>query len=186
MPTRSCGRQLNAPSSMWAAATAAAVAVALTAAIAMAAFPPAPRTCGSGNGGHCAVSGPAEAPSAAPVAGSSTSAEQFVAPCCGSLACYCSSSASSFMRMVKSMSPVNMIYYLFVVYRFYILLFNHLLLFIAASLHHLLQYAIWEYSLPFIPYITNGVFHLLPFIPFITRATWRCSTHVSRLMVWLD
>ena len=43
-------------------------------------------------------------------------------------------------------------------------------------LHHLLQVAIKEHLLLFIPFITNCVLHLLPFIPFIpfiTGATWR-------------
>ena len=53
--------------------------------------------------------------------------------------------------------------------------FYHLLTILTFLLHHLLELAIWDHLLPFIPFLTNGVFHLLPlaYIPFITGATWR-------------
>ena len=56
--------------------------------------------------------------------------------------------------------PFNMIYYIFIYYHLFHFHFYYLLPFITPLLHHLLQYAIWEYLLPFIPFMTNGVLHL--------------------------
>ena len=73
----------------------------------------------------------------------------------------------------SKLSFVHIYYCIF--YHLWHFSFYHLLTILTFLLHHLLELAIWDHLLPFIPFLTNGVFHLLPlaYIPFITGATWR-------------